>query len=128
MLWPYAMLLATATVAISIGMQGGLLLAVECSICICCTIELLVGGLSLQVYATADSPRYECSAPAPAIVFRPTMMFQTRSFTFSITNSALTALKYQWMVLDKHGNLDESGELCRWLPVQFEVAKLPKLH
>ncbi|WIA13448.1 hypothetical protein OEZ85_007028 [Tetradesmus obliquus] len=63
----------------------------------------------LKVYATADSPRYECSAPAPAIVFRPTMMFQTRSFTFSITNSALTALKYQWMVLDKHGNLDKSG-------------------
>jgi hydrocephalus-inducing protein len=65
----------------------------------------------MQVFATADSPRYECSAPAPAIVFWPTMMFQTRSFTFSITNSALTALKYRWMVVDKQGNLDESGRL-----------------
>jgi hypothetical protein len=66
----------------------------------------------LQVHATADSPRYECSAPSPAIVFRPTMMFQTRSFTFSVTNSALTALKYRWMVLDKQGSIDESGA-CR---------------
>jgi hypothetical protein len=64
---------------------------------------------TLQVHATADSPRYECSAPSPAIVFRPTMMFQTCSFTFSMTNSALTALKYCWMVLDKQGSIDESG-------------------
>jgi hypothetical protein len=71
-----------------------------------------------QVYATADSPRYECSAPSPAIVFRPTMMFQTRSFTFNITNSALTALKYRWVVLDKHGHPDESG---RWCKLRYEM-------
>jgi hypothetical protein len=37
------------------------------------------------------------------------MMFQTRSFTFNLTNPALTALSYQWHILDKEGNPDTSG-------------------
>lgn len=38
------------------------------------------------------------------------MMFQTRSFTFNLTNPALTTLAYQWHILDKAGEPDTSGE------------------
>lgn len=37
------------------------------------------------------------------------MMFQTRSFTFTLSNPSLTALSYQWQILDKAGNPDTSG-------------------
>jgi hypothetical protein len=37
------------------------------------------------------------------------MMFQTRSFTFTLFNPSLTALNYQWQIMDKAGNLDTSG-------------------
>lgn len=63
----------------------------------------------VQVQAAADTPRYECSAPAPAIVFKPTMMFQTRTFGFNLANPALTALEYAWELRDKQGNPDASG-------------------
>eukprot|EP00878_Enallax_costatus_P044949 GHUV01053758.1.p1 GENE.GHUV01053758.1~~GHUV01053758.1.p1 ORF type:complete len:488 (+),score=164.53 GHUV01053758.1:1059-2522(+) len=65
--------------------------------------------LVLKVSAAADTPKYECSAPSPAIVFRPTMMFQTRTFTFNLTNNALTALDYKWQILSMQEEPDESG-------------------
>jgi hypothetical protein len=37
------------------------------------------------------------------------MMFQTRVFTFTLSNPSLTALNYQWQIMDKAGNLDTSG-------------------
>eukprot|EP00775_Hariotina_reticulata_P008964 gene8964-9139_t len=65
--------------------------------------------LALKVSAVADTPGYECDAPSPAIQFKPTMMFQGRSFTFNLSNPALTALEYRWKVLDKQGNPDTTG-------------------
>lgn len=73
-------------------------------------LAYIVCTIAPQVHATADTPRYECSAPSPAIVFRPTMMFQTRSFTFTLTNSALTALDYSWQILGVQGEPDTTGQ------------------
>lgn len=67
----------------------------------------------VQVSAVADAPRVECSAPAPAIAFKPTMMFQTRSFAFSLTNPALTTLSYRWQLLHTDGSPDTSSACCR---------------
>lgn len=61
-----------------------------------------------QVSAVADSGKYECST-AP-IRFRPTMMFQTRSFNFPLHNKGLGALPFSWTVLHRDGTPDESGE------------------
>jgi hypothetical protein len=61
-----------------------------------------------QVSAVADSGKYECST-AP-IRFRPTMMFQTRSFSFPLHNKGLGALPFSWSVLHRDGTPDETGE------------------
>jgi len=67
----------------------------------------------MQVSAAADTPGYGCDAPLPAIQFKPTMMFQARSFTFNLSNPALIALDYCWRVLDKQGNQDTTGGLSK---------------
>lgn len=55
-------------------------------------------------WAVFRSARTSC-----ALLCRPTMMFQTRSFTFTLSNPSLTALNYQWQIMDRAGNLDTSG-------------------
>lgn len=42
-------------------------------------------------------------------------MFQTRSFTFTLSNPSLTALTYQWQIQDKAGNPDKSGKCRCWV-------------
>ena len=42
---------------------------------------------TLKVYAVADNAKYECEAASRPIVFRPTMMFQTRTFSFPLKNT-----------------------------------------
>lgn len=38
------------------------------------------------------------------------MMFQTRSFSFTLSNPSLTALTYEWQILNKAGSVDTSGK------------------
>jgi hypothetical protein len=37
-------------------------------------------------------------------------MFQTRSFSFTLSNPSLTALTYEWQILNKAGSVDTSGK------------------
>ena len=46
-----------------------------------------------QVYAVADNPRFECDQKP--ILFKPTMMFQTRSFTFPLVNTSSSSFDYK---------------------------------
>lgn len=55
-----------------------------------------------------DNARYECDAPAK-LAFRPTMMFQARSFTMRVTNTGLVRLDYTWRVLTSRGEVDTAG-------------------
>ena len=64
----------------------------------------------VQVSAACDNGKYDC--PTPPILFRPTMMFQIRSFTFPLVNKSLTHLEYYWEVLYLDGSPDNSGESC----------------
>lgn len=38
------------------------------------------------------------------------MMFQTRSFSFTLSNPSLTALTYEWQILNKAGSVDTTGK------------------
>lgn len=50
--------------------------------------------LLLRLHAVADNARYECEAGP--IAFRPTMMFQTRSYSFTLANKGLGRLPFRW--------------------------------
>ncbi|KAJ9512718.1 hypothetical protein QJQ45_019009 [Haematococcus lacustris] len=66
--------------------------------------------LVLKVYAVADNARYECSAPQSGIQFRPTMMFQTRAFAFTLTNTSTARLNFKFTVMTADGSqFDTSG-------------------
>jgi hypothetical protein len=64
--------------------------------------------VSLQVHVACDNARYECDAP-PRLAFRPTMMFQARTFALRVTNTGLTRLDYAWRVETPRGDADASG-------------------
>lgn len=64
----------------------------------------------LKVFAVADNARYECGAPAAGILFKPTMMFQTRAFSFPLTNTSTARLDYRFQVMTVDGaGIDASG-------------------
>ncbi|KAF5830389.1 hypothetical protein DUNSADRAFT_14652 [Dunaliella salina] len=68
--------------------------------------------LALQVYAVADNVKYECGAAPEGIVFRPTMMFQTRVYSFLLTNLSTARLDFKFQVLSASGStfaLDRSS-------------------
>ena len=54
--------------------------------------------LVLKVSGTADYVKYECDTRS--VVFRPTMMFQTRVYRFTLRNPGTTRLSFDWRVLD----------------------------
>ena len=61
-----------------------------------------------QVFAIADNPRYECDSKP--ILFRPTMMFQTRSFSFPLKNSSGAKMDFRFSVTSPDGAaMDSSG-------------------
>jgi len=53
------------------------------------------------------------------------MMFQTRRFTFTLSNPSLTALTYHWQIQDKAGNVDTSGEQAAQVTVKGTFAGMP---
>ncbi|EFJ42226.1 hypothetical protein VOLCADRAFT_67248 [Volvox carteri f. nagariensis] len=64
--------------------------------------------LVLHVHACADNAKYSCEAGP--IVFKPTMMFQTRSYTFPLTNTSAAHLDYKFTVMQPDGvTVDEAS-------------------
>ena len=54
-----------------------------------------------------DDARVDCEASP--ITFKPTVMFQTRLFTFPLKNSGLGKVDYKWAVQTMDGKPDHSG-------------------
>ena len=62
----------------------------------------------LRVFSVADNAKYECDLKP--ILFRPTMMFQTRTFSFPLKNSSSSRLDYKFYVTSPDGqSADASG-------------------
>jgi hydrocephalus-inducing protein len=72
--------------------------------------------LVLKVYAVADSARYECSAPPTGILFKPTMMFQSRVYTFSLTNTSTARMDYKFTVCSADGSMPDGSGLYTVTP------------
>ena len=64
---------------------------------------------TLKVYAVADNAKYECEASSRPIVFRPTMMFQTRTFSFPLKNTSKAQLSFAWQVRLASGAVELAG-------------------
>eukprot|EP01022_Parablepharisma_sp_SALTPOND_P020800 TRINITY_DN386_c0_g1_i3.p1 TRINITY_DN386_c0_g1~~TRINITY_DN386_c0_g1_i3.p1 ORF type:complete len:4093 (+),score=589.86 TRINITY_DN386_c0_g1_i3:873-13151(+) len=61
--------------------------------------------VGLKCIATADYPKYECSVDK--IYFKPTLMFQTRSYKFSVKNTSLISFDYYCKFTDAEtGSID----------------------
>jgi len=63
--------------------------------------------VGLKCIATADYPKYECSTDK--IVFKPTLMYQTRSYKFSLKNKSLIAFEYTAKITDTETGTVDSG-------------------
>lgn len=61
----------------------------------------------VQVSLVVDDAHIECDAGP--INFKPTVMFQTRVFTFGVKNTGLGSVNYKWAVQTRDGNPDASG-------------------
>ncbi|KAK9843529.1 hypothetical protein WJX81_007498, partial [Elliptochloris bilobata] len=90
--------------------------------------------LTVKVWAAADAARYECAGGA--IAFRPTLMFQSRSFAFTLRNAGATHLPFRWAVRPESGTLapgEESAVQVHFSPQEvldcdrMLVADLPDL-
>ncbi|BFI31149.1 hydrocephalus-inducing protein [Marchantia polymorpha subsp. ruderalis] len=72
--------------------------------------EVVVGSekaMVLNLHAIADMSRYECEARS--IHFKSTMMYQTRTFLFSLKNLSRTELLFNWLMHKQEGDLDEGN-------------------
>lgn len=65
--------------------------------------------LLLRVYATADNAKYACEEGP--IIFKPTMMFQTRSYTFPLTNKSSARMDFKFTVTLADGVTADGSEL-----------------
>ncbi|KXZ49496.1 hypothetical protein GPECTOR_21g722 [Gonium pectorale] len=65
--------------------------------------------LLLNVHATADNARYSCETGP--IVFKPTMMFQTRAYTFPLTNASSARMDYKFVVALADGSTADESNL-----------------
>lgn len=61
----------------------------------------------LQVSAVTDDAKIECELSP--IAFRPTVMFQTRGFTFPLKNTSMARLNFKWAVLMSDGQPDPTS-------------------
>ena len=53
--------------------------------------------IALSISVAVDNSRYECETKA--ILFRPTMMFQSRSYSFELKNIASANMEFEWQVV-----------------------------
>jgi hydrocephalus-inducing protein len=58
-------------------------------------------AIPLRLFAVADMAKPECDDSA--INFRPTMMFQTRAFTFPLRNTSTAQMDFKWAVCTLDG-------------------------
>eukprot|EP01028_Stygiella_incarcerata_P012050 TRINITY_DN7246_c0_g1_i2.p1 TRINITY_DN7246_c0_g1~~TRINITY_DN7246_c0_g1_i2.p1 ORF type:complete len:3099 (+),score=817.41 TRINITY_DN7246_c0_g1_i2:4292-13588(+) len=63
---------------------------------------------SLELVGSAEYPKFECSVSE--IRFRPTLMFQTRSFTFTLENTGQSSLPVEAFVMDVDGDEDDAPD------------------
>jgi hydrocephalus-inducing protein len=58
--------------------------------------------VELFISAIADFAKYEC--PIREVNFRETVMYQTRVYSFTVKNTGLIVLSYQWAIVDSDGS------------------------
>lgn len=64
--------------------------------------------IGLKVFAVADNARYEASVSS--VTFRPTMMFQARSFGFSLKNTSTAKMELAWSLHQPDGTPVVEGD------------------
>ena len=69
--------------------------------------RLIMRFCCLQVSLVVDDAHVDCDSGP--INFKPTVMFQTRVFTFSLKNTGLGNVNYKWAVQTLDGTSDTSG-------------------
>eukprot|EP00884_Botryococcus_braunii_P008669 jgi/Botrbrau1/17803/Bobra.0127s0052.1 len=74
---------------------------------ICTPISDSRKEIAFRVRANAEYAKIQCDTTP--IVFAPTFMYQSRSFTFPMKNAASTLLKYLWQIKTTAGDPDPSG-------------------
>lgn len=62
-------------------------------------------ALPLKLHVVVDSARYECECQG--IHFKTTMMYQSRTHTFTIKNLSTAILPLRWQILKEDGNPGE---------------------
>lgn len=72
--------------------------------------------LLLHVHAVADNARYSCEADPAGILFKPTMMFQTRAYSFQLANTSSARLDYRFTVMTADGRIPDSSGLYTVTP------------
>jgi len=71
----------------------------------------VISNLDLRLNAVCDLSRYELSLPAGnAVNFRPTFMYQTRVFNFTMSNPGRTKFQYDWKAVARHATKPEMEE------------------
>ena len=68
---------------------------------------LTYNPIEVQVSVVIDDAKVECDAGP--INFKPTVMFQTRLFSFNMKNTGLGSVDYRWNVQHLDGTADASG-------------------
>jgi hypothetical protein len=58
--------------------------------------------IKLKVTARADKVQYTCAQPK--VSFRPTMMFQTRVYRFTVKNEGAVTFRYDWTLTNDNNN------------------------
>jgi len=70
-------------------------------------VENTQKDISLKCTAISDYPKYECATQH--IFFKPTLMYQTRSYKFSIKNTSLISYPYSCKVTDTENGIVNFG-------------------
>lgn len=65
--------------------------------------------VALKVFAVADNNRYECSVQTAT--FRPTMMYQARTFNFQLKNTGTAKMDFDWSFRNADGSPLEAYQI-----------------
>lgn len=67
----------------------------------------LINKLKLAVSVVSDYARYKCDIDK--IIFRPTMMFGSRSYKYELKNISAIALHYSFKIINPNTGISDSG-------------------
>eukprot|EP00854_Cymbomonas_tetramitiformis_P000766 gene766-1240_t len=63
-------------------------------------VEESLKELPLKVFMVADNARYECDhSTEKPVTFRPTMMYQARTYTFPLKNTSTAQMEFAWSIV-----------------------------